>query len=337
MPKTIIISRTDSLGDVVLTLPMAGVLKKIYPGVNICFIGRTYTQAIIETSEHVDHFINWDELSSLPLQDQTEALSACHADAIIHVFPNREIAKLAFRIHIPVRNGTSHRLFHWLWCNKMVPLGRKKSDLHESQLNLKLLLPLGTNQSYSLAEIASYYGLSKVKPLDKKYLCLLDKSRFNLILHPKSKGSGKEWRTENFCELIHLLPKDTYKIFISGTTDDGKRLTQLFEACGSEVTDITGQMSLSAFISFIHESDGLIAASTGPLHIAAALEKTAIGLFSPIRPMHPGRWSPVGKKASVLVVDKECNHCKGSDWCECMNQITPEQVVMQLEKSRSNR
>ena len=30
-PKTIVISRTDSIGDVALTLPMAGILRSKYP------------------------------------------------------------------------------------------------------------------------------------------------------------------------------------------------------------------------------------------------------------------------------------------------------------------
>ena len=34
-PKKIVISRTDSIGDVALTLPLAGILKSKYPDVRI--------------------------------------------------------------------------------------------------------------------------------------------------------------------------------------------------------------------------------------------------------------------------------------------------------------
>ena len=40
--NSILISRADSIGDVVLTLPMAGVLKQILPGVKIIFLGKNY-------------------------------------------------------------------------------------------------------------------------------------------------------------------------------------------------------------------------------------------------------------------------------------------------------
>lgn len=65
-------------------------------------------------------------------------------------------------------------------------------------------------------------------------------------------------------------------------------------------------MNLKQFISFIAAADGLIAASTGPLHIAAALGKVALGIYPPIKPMHPpGRWAPLGKNASYLVLEKK--------------------------------
>jgi ADP-heptose:LPS heptosyltransferase len=79
----------------------------------------------------------------------------------------------------------------------------------------------------------------------------------------------------------------------------------LLDKYKDDITDITGLMSLTKFISFINEIDGILAASTKPLHIAAALGKVAIGLFAPMRPIHPGRWVPVGVKADYFVIDKK--------------------------------
>jgi ADP-heptose:LPS heptosyltransferase len=42
-----VISRTDSIGDVILTLPMAQVLKLNFPDSTISFLGRSYTREII--------------------------------------------------------------------------------------------------------------------------------------------------------------------------------------------------------------------------------------------------------------------------------------------------
>jgi ADP-heptose:LPS heptosyltransferase len=75
----------------------------------------------------------------------------------------------------------------------------------------------------------------------------------------------------------------------------------------------------------------LVAASTGPLHLAAALGIYALGIYPPIRPMHPGRWAPVGEKAKVFVKEKDCEACRLSADCTCIREIRPQQLVDYLQ------
>ena len=79
----IILSRTDSIGDVMLTLPLAGLLKERFPTARITFIGRTYTRTILEHCAHVDHVITLEELMAT---DAATVLRDLRADALIHVF-----------------------------------------------------------------------------------------------------------------------------------------------------------------------------------------------------------------------------------------------------------
>jgi ADP-heptose:LPS heptosyltransferase len=328
--KTIIISRTDSIGDVVLTLTMAGVIKKFYPNSKIIFLGKTYTKPVVELSKYVDEFINWDELQKN--KNAVEVLKNYKADVFIHVFPNKEIAKLVKATKIPLRIGTFGRLHHILTCNKKILFTRKKSDLHESQLNLKLLSPLGIAQHFELDELATLYGFENIPLLKPELQSLIDPHRFNLILHPKSKGSAKEWGLNNYLELTKLLPKDQFKIFISGTEEEGKLIGNTFNPSVDGYVSLIGKLNLTDFIAFIAKTDGLIAASTGPLHIAAALNKKAIGLYSPKRPIHPGRWKPVGQHAQAVVFDTNCEKCsKGLD-CDCISKIEPQTIVNLLLK-----
>jgi ADP-heptose:LPS heptosyltransferase len=332
MISKLIISRTDGIGDVILTLPVAGLMKKLHPGIKIWFVGRSYTAPIISACEHIDNFINWDEVSALTSHERIEYFKALQADAIVHVFPNRELARIAYTSNIPLRIGTSHRFHHWLYCNRLVHIGRKRSPLHESQLNALLFRHLGVKVAPPLEGLSIMMGLRHPAKLDCSYAEWLDPTRFNLILHPKSKGSAREWGLENFSQLIRLLPKARYKIFISGSPEDGLALRTQIEAWGNDVTDITGKMPLAQFIAFINSANGLIAASTGPLHIAAALGKVAVGLYAPMHPIHPGRWSPLGIKAGYLVRDTQCQKCRQSKRCECIESITPSDVMLKLEQ-----
>jgi ADP-heptose:LPS heptosyltransferase len=140
---TFIISRTDAIGDVVLTLPVAGVLRSLYPSARILFLGRAYTRDIIDACTHIDGFLDWDQLKE---SSPAAQLAATGADTIIHIFPDKTIARAAWKARIPQRIGTTNRLYHWLYCNIRVPLSRKNSPWHEAQLNLRLLGPLGARE-----------------------------------------------------------------------------------------------------------------------------------------------------------------------------------------------
>jgi len=331
--KSIILSRTDSLGDVMLSLPMAGAIKKQNANIKIIFLGRTYSKSLIETSEFVDEFVNFDELLKENESTQLNIFRNLNADAIVHVFPNKEIAKLAKKANIPLRIGTSHRFFHLLTCNKLLNIGRKNSDLHEAQLNLKLLSPLKIKCEFSLEEIPDMCGFNRFIELDDDLQKLISNDKFNLILHPKSKGSAREWGLENFTELIELLPSDKFEIFVTGTKEEGDLMQDFLVKNKARLTNLTGKLSLSELIGFISKADGLVAASTGPLHIAAATGIKAIGIFAPMRPIHPGRWKPIGKQADYLVLDKpHCSDCKNGSQCNCILSITPLQVFQKLQK-----
>jgi glycosyltransferase involved in cell wall biosynthesis len=239
--KRVIISRTDSLGDVILTLPLLGYLKSIIPDLKITFIGKKYTQPIINRSIFVDHFLDRDEVLKDP-----HLLAMTRADTIIFVYPDRELAKMAKQVKIKKRVATAHRWYNWLHCNHLVDFSRYRSNLHESQLNFKLLKPFKLNGDIDTSELIPYYGLV---PAFYDYSSLLSQSHFNLIIHPKSKGSAREWSLDSYYELVNTLPGDSYKIFITGLKEEGdlirKEKPELLQH--NNVTDLTWRNWLHLF------------------------------------------------------------------------------------------
>ena len=304
--NNILISRTDSIGDVVLTLPMAGVIKEHYPNSKIFFLGRTYTKPIVSCSNYVDEFVNYDDLSSKDIEKQVYLINQLNIDAAIHVFPKKEIASLFKKSNVKYRIGTSHRMYHILTCNKLVNFSRKKSELHESQLNLKLLSGINIESNKSLDELALLNEFNLIEKLPKNLSSLISEKKKNIIFHPKSKGSAVEWGVENFNKLAELLPLKDYNIFITGTKEEG----QLIESSlikKENIFNLTGKMNLNELVLFISKVDILLACSTGPLHIAASTGVNALGVFSNRRPIHPGRWRPIGRRVKVFTYNKESN------------------------------
>ncbi|MBH8559419.1 glycosyltransferase family 9 protein [Hymenobacter negativus] len=333
---TFLVSRTDAIGDVVLTLPVCGRLKQLFPGCRVVLIGRTYTAPVAAACPWVDDFLNLDELVKLSETAQVETLRAYSAAAIIHVFPNKTLARLAQKAKIPLRIGTRNRWQHWLTCNRLVALSRRHSPLHEAQLNPKLLQPLGDASEPSLAEITHLVRLHATEPLADIWRERLNQRRpgqLNIILHPRSRGSAREWGLENYARLAQILHMAGHRVFITGTAAEGEELGPWMKAYAMFITDnLTGLLSLPQFIAFIAAADGLVAGSTGPLHLAAALGRHALGLYPPIRPMHPGRWAPLGKHAEFMVFDKpNCDDCRQQPAaCTCIRAIEAAAVAARV-------
>lgn len=330
LPESIIISRTDNLGDVMLTLPMTGYIKSISPATKVYFLGKSYTRAVIEASRFVDQFIDKESV----LKDQ-RVLANLQAQAIVFAAPDKEVAKAAKEARIPLRIGTSHRWYHWLYCNKKVNFTRKQSDLHEAQLNFKLFAPLGLLTTPSLEQIKQWYGLEPAtQPLaSPDFSRWLSPDKFNLIIHPKSKGSAKEWGLDNYTQLVAALPADKFQVLITGIKAEGdlirEQTPEIFDF--AHVQDLTGKLSLSELVILTGQAQGFLAGSTGPLHIASAMGAHTLGIYPPIRPMHPGRWQPVGKNAHYLGLDKSCNDCRKTDVCACVRAISVAQVKQSIE------
>ena len=326
----IIITRVDNIGDVVLTLPMAGLLKQHYPNCKITLMARSYTKSLAEACSDIDNFVDWEKLQTLPELQIISELAKLRVSTIIHLATNnrevnKRIIRLAKKAGIPNRIGRLESINNIIYCNKLVSQRRHHSNLHEAQLNLKLLKPLGINCTLAYPDLAQYINLKVTGSLPTAIAEALDEQRFNLIIHPGSQGHGREWPMEHFKQFILSLPPEQYKVFITGTDQEQQRFQELIDACPHSC-NMMGKMSLEELMIFISRADGLIASGTGPLHLAAAFGINTLGLFPPRASINPQRWAPVGKKAHYLVFGdnkiQSCVKCDNNAVCQCMLAIT---------------
>ncbi len=273
-----------------LTLPMAYYIKQELAEAEVYFLGKSYTQAIIEKCPWVDVFINADDLLKWDDSKQVDEFKNYHLNAVVFALPTPHWMRIASLANVPVRIATGHRWSSWKWATDRMFFSRKKSNLHEAQLNLKLLQPLGIEVNPSLNAIGQIDLLGQV-PASKKN---------RLIIHPFSQGSALNWTLDQYDELVTLLEDTNFEMVVSGTKKDAEELIKRRGTPLAQLPSVCGELTLSEFITYIGESRALIACSTGPLHLAAAQGTHAVGLYVNRRPIHPGRWSPLGKHVHVV-------------------------------------
>ena len=299
-PRRIIVSRTDRLGDVVLTLPLLGLLGARWPDAEVVALVRRYAQPIMAASEHVHRVVEWPEHHDATDADRVELLRAIDADTILHVFPRREVAAAARDAAIPRRIGTARRWFHWITCTERVNVSRKRSALHEAQLNLKIAAPLLGDTGLALGQLVPHIGLTRTTTLDARWATQLDRSRTIVLLQPLTGGTVPAWPLERWAALVAQLDPRRYQPWITGSAAEGDTLRPWIASLAAHVHDATGQ-SLAELLSFTQAAHVFVGASTGPLHIAAALGVHTIGLYPARETGLLNRWAPLGARTSVLM------------------------------------
>lgn len=293
--QKILISRTDAIGDVSLTLPVCVALKQQFPEAELVYLCRKYTAPVVACFEPIDDMLIYEELEALSNDERAFKLEGF--SAVLHLFPNKIVANWCKQARIPLRVGTAHRLHHWWTCNLLPWFSRKRSDLHEAQLNFYLAKAIGYPNIPNWIEIKQTSAFRVEDSLPAEFQSH-DFSKV-ILLHPKSNGSGVEYPIEKYAELSLLLVEKGFEVFFTGTEKEGQLFRNQIPK-NSKIKDVTGLWDLKTFIAIISKSKALIACSTGPYHLAGLCQIQAIGLFTNTRPIHPGRWAALGTQSKAL-------------------------------------
>ena len=291
--NNILITRTDKLGDVILTLPLISETKRIFPKAKITFLINSYVKDILSGYEDIDElaFIN-----SLP----KDFYKNNKFDLAINVYPRFKLAKDLFRARITYRVGSGFRWYSFLY-NRKVKEHRKDCNFHEAQYNLNLLKAVSDEVQdkfifkfkYSLEEKNNLFG--KVQ-INSKYI----------IIHPGSRGSARDLPINKITQFIKKFAGNhsDYKIVLTGSDFESGAIAIILNDIPIEIRqniiNLCGKLGLRELMILIDNSNLFISNSTGPIHIAGALNKNIIGFYPNEPPVNDKRWGPLSKNAIIL-------------------------------------
>lgn len=326
--KNILVVRTDRIGDVVLSLPLAKIIKEKFPGCRITFLVRQYTKAVVEGNPYIDEVLTiFEEKNSFPILTNVIKIRSKKFDTAIIVYPTFSLALIIFLAGIKKRIGTGYRLYSFLF-NKKVYEHRKYAEKHELEYNISLLSKIGINPAIGIDNVK--FNL-KIGESEKKKINELLRSKavaegeLIVIVHPGSGGSAVDLPIARLNELVRMISGLNVKVIITGNEKEKKLCESI---SGEKNIILAGQLSLQELIALIDRSSLLIANSTGPIHLAAALNKYTIGFYPKILSCSAKRWGPYTKKKIVYEPEMECSNCtrKQCEELNCMNSISINRV-----------
>jgi len=333
--NNILIVRTDRIGDVVLSLPLAQSIKRAYPESKITFLLRNYTKRLALGNPFIDMVLVLLEKETKPLlRENIKILSKEKYDTCIVVYPTFAVALILFFSGIKNRIGSGYRWYSFLFTHKIYE-HRKDAKKHELEYNFNLLKILGITETPVEGKVE--FNLSPDDESESRINSLLAKHNIDtgkpiVIIHPGSGGSSIDLPFEKYKELLKEISKLNVSIFLTGNSNE-------FDYCrsvagGFNAINLAGELELGGLISLLNRCSVFISNSTGPLHIAAALGKFSVGFYPRIPACSQKRWGPYTDKKMIFEPEIECHDCS-REQCErlnCMNSIDIKKVFKVIEE-----
>ena len=329
-PSNILIVRTDRIGDLILTLPAARIIKKHYPECRVTFLVRDYTRELALNNPYIDEVITLTETGGkFDFFANYNIIRKKNFDAAVTVYPRFSLALLLFMAGIKKRAGTGYRWYSFLF-NKKIYEHRRYGDKHELVHNINLLKSIGIEETVTEKDVV--YGLSpseenRIKAAEALAEMGIAPDRPMVIFHPGSRGSSVDLPAAKMKELIKKTSEETgANVLLTGNNEE-KEFCAGF-ALNENIYNACGRFNLGELTAVIEKARLLIANSTGPLHIAAALGINVIGFFPKIQGLSPARWAPFTEKRNIFVPPINCTGCsrKQCEELDCMNHIDTELV-----------
>lgn len=329
--RRILVVRTDRIGDVILTLPMLEVLRKCFPHAHIAMLIRRYTKELVDENKNIDEMLFYDNGNALhPFYQMVSALRRGKFDVAIITYPRFRLAWVIWWAGIRLRVGTGYRWYSFLF-NKKVFVHRKVAERHEAEYNLDLLKAIGCEVAgvpIPRLEIPQHVSLAIQQRLAQLGI---ETGKRIVVLHPGSGGSGRDWSPAKFGALGRELSHyPDVQVVVTGGSGEGELVRSVADMIGVNVSMIVNQLSLKEYAALARMASLLVANSTGPLHIAAAVGTPVIGLYSQITAMRVERWGPYAERKTLFIPkDKpqDCRTCITTTECECMESITVDEVL----------
>jgi len=314
--------------------PMIRELRRTFPDAFIATLTNPNSADVLINNPHINDIIT-DDLKKESFPEITARLRRYKFTDGLLVMPTERAAYQMFLAGVKNRIGVGRKLYEVITFMKSVSRNRYVPLRHEADYCMDLARAIGVESDNIAPEI---FLSAEEKDLGKRLLREAGSKteRRRIIVHTGSGGSSRNWSETKYLKLVEkILFHDEKTEIILTAKEMSDHFTDSAKSLGGiRIIDARSSVKrLRDLICIIANSDILIAASTGPLHIASALAIKTIGLYC-YRPMNCAKhWGALGINAINLEISKEYCDTKCSadkEVCSFENGIDVEEVINRI-------
>jgi heptosyltransferase III len=332
--ERILVVKLRHLGDVLLTTPVFGALKKALPHARIDAYIYQEAFPMLEghpaLSEIIGYDRNWKKLGWLGrLRKEAEMLQRIRRkryDLVINLTEGDRGALAARLSHAKVRVGVDARKIY-THVVKNCPSLR-----HTVERQLDALRRIGIFPDTADRELVLIIPESAREAMRQK----ISWERF-ILIHPTSRWRFKCWPVHSVASLARrLIDRGERLVFTSGPDPEERAMVDeiVRPLPRPAIMNLAGLISLKELAALIERCAALVSVDSVPLHMASALKAPVVALFGPSSEVTWGPWR--NPKARVVAHPMSCrpcylDGCGGGKVSDCLHAISVESVLSELE------
>ncbi len=337
----IIISRTDKIGDLVLSIPSFKMVRNMFPDCELMVLVRNYNYEIVKNLPYVNSVLKIDDYTEEQLRSK---INDYKPDYFIALYTDSFISRLARKSKAKFRIGPFSKIHSLFSFNKGIRQKRSDSMKNEAEYNLDLIMKIDENKF-----VDSYEKDTEIF-IDDKYKKISNSfwnKHFGLqkviSINPENGGSAKNLSSDQYKKLIALiLERTNYLILITGHISEKVQIEKKYcELKSNRVKFFFNEDSVLLLAAIIEKSNLFIGSSTGPVHIAGSLQKPIIAFYSAIKTQSPTRWGVFNNNdITYFGSDFNCPEkfsCnKKCELYNCFDRIKLDDVVVEIKQKISS-
>lgn len=287
-PRSILIIKPSSLGDVVHTLPAVSCLKQRWPAARLHWLVNPEWAPLLRENPHLHEVIEFPRKQFRGLAGWTRIFPwTRHLREKVQPDLALDFQGLLRSAFIARRSGgrvwglsdsrEGARFFH----HQIVKVPPRGEPMHAVQRSLQLAAALGCDITGPL-DWPLPAGDAPAASLPERFI----------LLHPYSRGEGKSLSLEEveaFCRTLAPLP-----VIIAGASGPAP--------AAPNAIDLLGQTTLPQLCWLLRRAAFVVSVDSGPAHVAAALNPNLLVLHTWTDPRQVGPFRPeswVWKDAAI--------------------------------------
>ncbi len=335
---SLLVIRTSSMGDVILTLPVLRAFSASYPGEEMVFVTKKPFDRFVTDIPGVHVFLSDHHGRHRGITGVFRVYRDLRKEyditavADLHDVLRSKLLRFLFRMRgcrvASIDKGRSEK--------KQLTKGRAPGPLkHTAERYSDVLARAG----FPVKPVVGPWLKPKATGLEKSAPRITESHGRLIGVAPLAKHKLKMWPTEKMVAMLNMVAAKTdCTIFLFGSPDEAEMISEIAAKIpGSEA--MAGRIGLEEEIALISGLDLMIAMDSSNMHLAAMLGVDTLSIWGATHPWAGfSAWGmPEDNQIQIPVSDLTCRPCTvyGKGECRrgdlaCLNWLTPENVLAKV-------